>query len=49
MPAWLVILLVVVILILCILPVVIDHIIACKKYKNKDNDIDDLLNGRKKK
>ena len=48
MDAWLVILLVVLVLCFCITPVVIDHIIACKKYKDKDN-IDDILNRRKKK
>lgn len=49
MDAWLVILLVILVLCICITPVVIDHFIACKKYKKKNNDVDDILNGRKKK
>lgn len=48
MDAWLIILLVILVLCICITPVVIDHLIACKKYKKKD-DVDDILNGRKKK
>ena len=35
MPAWLIILLFPIVFILCISPAIIDHIVACKKYKNK--------------
>lgn len=48
MPAWLTILLVVLILVICITPVVIDEIVARRKYKDK-LDVDKLLNRRNKK
>lgn len=48
MPAWLTILLVVLILIICITPVVIDEITARRKYKDK-LDVTEILKRRNKK
>lgn len=40
MPAWLIILLFPIVFISCISPAIIDHIVACKKYKNKSKQGD---------